>query len=76
MCEVSHTPLIFVSRWELLAPRPGFEPGLEDSKSSVLPLDDLGLNLDSRIYSSLIDQVNGFGEGVSALVGCYGFVVV
>ena len=26
-----------------LAPRPGFEPGLEDSKSSVLPLDDLGM---------------------------------
>ena len=25
-----------------MAPRPGFEPGLEDSKSSVLPLDDLG----------------------------------
>ncbi len=25
-----------------LAPRPGFEPGLKDSKSSVLPLDDLG----------------------------------
>ena len=26
-----------------MAPRPGFEPGLEDSKSSVLPLDDLGM---------------------------------
>ena len=25
-----------------MAPRPGFEPGLKDSKSSVLPLDDLG----------------------------------
>lgn len=27
---------------KIMAPRPGFEPGLEDSKSSVLPLDDLG----------------------------------
>ncbi len=26
----------------MLVPGPGFEPGLEDSKSSVLPLDDSG----------------------------------
>lgn len=31
-----------------LAPRPGFEPGLEDSKSSVLPLDDLGTGAVAR----------------------------
>ena len=28
-----------------LAPGPGFEPGLEDSKSSVLPLNDPGTRL-------------------------------
>ena len=37
-----------------MAPRPGFEPGLEDSKSPVLPLDDLGRSPDSRIYSGLV----------------------
>ena len=52
-----------------MAPRPGFEPGLEDSKSSVLPLDDLGTGLDSRIYSALICQFDGFGEGIVMLVG-------
>ena len=31
-----------------MAPGPGFEPGLEDSKSSVLPLNDPGTRL-SRI---------------------------
>ena len=46
-----------------MAPRPGFEPGLEDSKSSVLPLDDLGTMrgpresaaTDSRIYRAGFD---------------------
>ena len=32
--------IMFRKVW--LAPGPGFEPGLEDSKSSVLPLDDPG----------------------------------
>ena len=31
-----------------MAPGPGFEPGLEDSKSSVLPLDDPGMNLNYK----------------------------
>ncbi len=47
---------------QMMAPRPGFEPGLEDSKSSVLPLDDLGMNLDSRIYSALRREF-GVAEG-------------
>ena len=37
----------------LMAPGPGFEPGLEDSKSSVLPLNDPGSGEDSRLSFSL-----------------------
>ena len=40
-CKYLPKYILFIGRCQVLDRRPGFEPGLSDSKSEVLPLDDL-----------------------------------
>ena len=50
LAKAVHTPLI------KLVPGPGFEPGLRDSKSLVLPLDHPGLEICNQYKGRLIAE--------------------
>lgn len=55
--EILATPTPF-AKYPHIAPRPGLEPGLVDSESTVLPLDDLGAMC---MYNIIVIFPNGAG---------------
>ena|GEM_PF-2266636 len=51
-----------------LVPGPGFEPGLEDSKSSVLPLDHPGISGLKLVYGWRWAVPTGYAAGLWHMV--------